>query len=212
MFDEVVLGIEFFEGLTRIDAAIAGAVAAGGCLRCGCGRLHRSDYDRKPCGGTIGAAVETCRRRFSLCCDRRGCRRRATPPSVRFLGRRVYAGAVVLAACTVALALGAWSPKAVRRATGVPARTVGRWLAWWRGPFTATAVFVALASRLVPAVATADLPASLLARLAGDAKACLGVALRQLAPLTTTSVPDGSRFVRGVGDDPGPSGDPQKMA
>ena len=78
MFDEVVLGIEFFEGLTRIDAAIAGAVAAGGCLRCGCGRLHRSDYDRKPCGGTIGAAVETCRRRFSLCCDRRGCRRRAT--------------------------------------------------------------------------------------------------------------------------------------
>jgi hypothetical protein len=34
--------------------------------------------------------------RFSFCCDRDGCRNRATPPSVRFLGRKVYLGAVVM--------------------------------------------------------------------------------------------------------------------
>ncbi|HRZ54915.1 MAG TPA: hypothetical protein P5525_05600 [Candidatus Paceibacterota bacterium] len=34
--------------------------------------------------------------RFSLCCGKEGCRRRNTPPSVRFLGRWVYAGLVVI--------------------------------------------------------------------------------------------------------------------
>jgi hypothetical protein len=33
---------------------------------------------------------------LSLCCSRDGCRRRMTPPSVRFLGRRVYLGAVLV--------------------------------------------------------------------------------------------------------------------
>ncbi|MCC7537551.1 MAG: hypothetical protein IT379_15110 [Deltaproteobacteria bacterium] len=197
MFRELELGGEFFVALERADAAILAAVAAAGCARCSVGRLHRSDYDRKPRGGLCGAAGERFVRRFSLCCDREGCRRRATPPSLRFLGRRVYLGAVVLVAAMVGDALA--RARDVRVATGVPARTVGRWLGWWRGPFTATAVFIALASRLVPAVAMAALPASLLARLAGDAIERVAVALRHLAPLTTASVPDGSRFVRGVG-------------
>jgi hypothetical protein len=46
----------------------------------------------------MGRAAESFDRRFSLCCGREGCRRRATPPSVRFLGRRVYVGAVVIVA------------------------------------------------------------------------------------------------------------------
>ena len=41
-------------------------------------------------------AAEAFSRRFSLCCGRDGCRHRATPPSVRFLGGRVYVGAVVI--------------------------------------------------------------------------------------------------------------------
>ena len=35
-------------------------------------------------------------KRFSFCCDQEGCRRRHTPPSVRFLGRRVYGGLVAV--------------------------------------------------------------------------------------------------------------------
>jgi hypothetical protein len=104
----------------------------------------------------------------------------------------VYAGAVVLAASTVALQLGVLAARAVRRATGVPARTVGRWLAWWRGPFTATAVFVALASRLVPAVATAELPASLLARLAGDPVARPGAVMPTWSPMRPVATRRGS--------------------
>ena len=60
------------------------------------GPLHRSDYPRKPRGGPALPAEQE--RRFSLCCA--VCRRRTTPPSVRFLGPKVYYGAVViLAAC-----------------------------------------------------------------------------------------------------------------
>ena len=33
--------------------------------------------------------------RFSFCCAVDGCRKRATPPSLRFLGRKVYLATVV---------------------------------------------------------------------------------------------------------------------
>ena len=101
MFGEIELGREFFDGLTAFDAGITAKVAAEGCRHCG-GPLHRGDYGRKPRGGLLGVAGESLLRRFSLCCGREGCRRRATPPSVRFLGRRVYLGGVVILASVIA--------------------------------------------------------------------------------------------------------------
>ncbi len=50
-----------------------------------------------------------------------------------------------------AVALAVISAAAVVRATGVPALTTRRWLRWWRGPFVASASFVDLSARLVPA-------------------------------------------------------------
>ena len=50
---------------------------------------------RKP-RGTPAQLSEHQRLRLSFCCDRDGCRKRVLPPSVRFLGRRVYLGAVVV--------------------------------------------------------------------------------------------------------------------
>ena len=117
MFDQNEFAREFFVRLTAIDAAIVARVAAGDCPLCG-GPLHRGDYDRKPRGGVIAVAAEAFNRRYSLCCGREGCRRRATPPSVRFLGRRVYVGAVVIVASVLAMA--AVTASASRRATGSP--------------------------------------------------------------------------------------------
>ena len=98
------MGREFFGLLVELDEAVTRRVAAERCPACK-GPLHRGDYDRKPRGALIALAGEAFARRFSLCCGREGCRKRATPPSVRFLGRRVYLGAVVLVASIVALAL-----------------------------------------------------------------------------------------------------------
>ena len=132
---------------------------------------------------------------FSLC-GRDGCRHRATPPSVRFLGRRVYVGAIVVLATAVALA--AATVSAGVRATGVPARTTRRWIGWWRRPFTASQPFVDLSARLVPAPVREKLPLSVLERLGDDRPAAIAKLLVWLAPLTTASCPDGSRLMRGV--------------
>ena len=86
LFDDKLL-----ELLAAEDARVARITKAAGCPRCG-GRLDRADYPRKPRGGPEGTAE----RRLSFCCCRDGCRRRATPPSLVFLGRRVYLGMAVL--------------------------------------------------------------------------------------------------------------------
>jgi hypothetical protein len=193
MIDAIEFGREFFEGLMAVDKAIVARAAEEPCRDCG-GPLHRGDYPRKPRGGLLAVAAEAWERRFSLCCGRDGCRHRATPPSVRFLGRRVYAGAVVILASAVALAMVAAG--AVVRATGVPALTTRRWLRWWRGPFVVSAPFVDLSARLVPAPDRRALPTSLLDRLASDPSVGIAKLLAWLAPLTTASGADGSRWLR----------------
>jgi hypothetical protein len=140
----------------------------------------------------VAPGVEAWSRRVSLCCARDGCRRRSTPPSVRFLGRRVYAEVVVVLASLVALATD--RSRALCAATGVPARTVRRWRVWWQGAFLASALWRECQARMVPAPMVAELPASLLSRF--SASTALRDLARLLAPLTTASVPDGSRFVR----------------
>jgi hypothetical protein len=195
MFDQIEFRREFFARLTEIDEKIAAAVAAGRCPVCG-GPLHRGDYPRKPRGALFAAEGEECVTRFSLCCGGEGCRKRATPPSVRFLGRRVYLGAVVIVASIIARALGAAAE--IRRMTGVPVRTTRRWIGWWCGPFITTEVFLALRARLI-GIDTQALPESILARFAGSPAEKVARMLAQLAPLTTGSVPDGSRFVRDAG-------------
>ncbi len=194
MFDEIVFGSEFFEGLTAIDAEITARVAAAGCRFCG-GRLHRGDYDRKPRGGAMAVAAEAFVRRFSLCCGREGCRRRATPPSVRFLGRRLYVGVTVVIASVIALAVVIAS--AAQRQSGVPARTLRRWLCWWRGPFVETPVFVDVAAR-IPAIDRSRMPASILEAMRTSPLERLRGLAAWLAPITTASTPDGARFVRGL--------------
>lgn len=194
MFNGIELGREFFAKLTAIDEAMVVEAAAGACATCG-GPLHRGDYPRKPRGGRIAVAGEAFDRRFSLCCGREGCRKRATPPSVRFLGRRVYVGGAVIVASVIAMA--ATAARAGVRATGIAARTTRRWLRWWRGSFTATSVFVQICARLVPAVERRSLPASILERVDGEPHQRVARLLGWLAPITTCSA-NGSRLVRGA--------------
>jgi hypothetical protein len=65
-----------------------------GCALC-CGVLHSARYWRKPRGRACDVGPEH-DRRFSFCCAVDGCRSRATPPSLRFLGRKVYLATIVV--------------------------------------------------------------------------------------------------------------------
>ena len=194
MVDEIDFGREIFTLLEQIDRGMARRVAAERCPGCE-GPLHGGDYRRKPRGALIAPAGEAFVVRFSLCCGREGCRKRATPPSVRFLGRRVYLGAVVIVASIVALALQAAGE--IQRRTGVPARTTQRWLDWWQGPFLDTEVFVTICARLI-GVDVGQVPASIVGRLAGTPTERVQGMLAWLLPLTTGSVLDGARYLRGL--------------
>ena len=73
--------------------------------------------------------------RLSFCCDRDGCRKRVTPPSVRFLGRMVYLGAVVI---VISAMRQGPSPRRVRELSarfGADRRTIARWQVFWREHF-----------------------------------------------------------------------------
>lgn len=200
------LDLEFFSRLEEMDAAIARAVAAEGCRHCG-GPLHRADYERKPRGAVVAEAGEAFTRRHSLCCGREGCRRRALPPSLRFLGRKVYLEVVVVLASVLAQTIA--SVQAAARATGVARRTLARWAAWWTCVFPSLAAFSELRARLAPPPPpVAALPLSLHERLTVELRspgalsevqlepAVMGLWARLLAPATTASVHDSARFVR----------------
>jgi len=198
MWHGVRLAGEFFAKLMEADEKIAREVAAAGCRFCG-GPLHRGNYARKPRGAELAEAGEAFWLRHSLCCGRRGCRRRALPPSLRFLGRRVYLEGVVLIATALALVMPA--VREVRTATGIPVRTLRRWQLWWTETFPGLPTWAVLRARFPPPPPDdAELPKSLLDRVAvsipgATASDVLRLAASLLAPLTTASVPDGSRFV-----------------
>lgn len=197
MWHETKVGRELFELLLRIDERLAERLRAGRCTHCG-GPLCAGHYERKPRGGSIAGAGEEAefRLRFSFCCGREGCRKRATPPSVRFLGRKVYVEVAILVACAV-VPLIEQTRRAIREATGISARTIGRWQQWWRTVFVSSALWVEARARR-PELMPEDLPGALIERFAGsDAAAKLVATTKFLSPLTTTSV-DGSRFAREV--------------
>jgi hypothetical protein len=174
-----------YDVLARIDADLAETTREAGCRVCGA-VLHSARFPRKPRGGPAGLPAEY-DYRDSFCCALDGCRKRRTPPSVRFLGRKVYLGAVVVLA--TALRHGPTRARAacLRDLLGVDARTLGRWRRWWREVFAESAWWRAMQGRFASPVATAALPDALLRRFTGDSWEPLVALLRFVAPTTTAS-------------------------
>lgn len=187
MFHDLLQDSRFYALLIHIDRDLSDAVRRQGC-RCG-GPLHRANYARKPRGPTLLQDDASWGERLSLCCGREGCRKRATPPSVRFAGRRVYAAVVVVLACLGKDKHMSVSRRAVlKEALGVSARTVVRWLVWWRSAFVQGAFWKLGRGRFMPPVEETLLPTSLLAGFAGSCAEVLISLLRFIAPLSTSSV------------------------
>jgi len=154
--------------LTRIDSELAADVRACGCPLCG-GVLHTSDYPRKPRGGPPGLGLGI-GRRLSFCCGVEGCRKRRTPPSVRFLGRRVYLGAVVVLVTALQSGLTTGRFQALREHLGVDRRTVERWRRWWRETLPASRFWRGARGHFAEAVVAESLPGTLLERFGGAAR------------------------------------------
>ena len=174
-----------YEFLLLIDEGIAEEARADGC-HCS-GRVHRADYERKPRGGPscLGPEYD---KRFSFCCALEGCRSRKTPPSVRFLGRRVYLGAVVLLVAAMQGGITDTRAADLQERLGVSRRTLWRWRSWWRQSFPVSSFWKRERGRFMPPLNDGTLPASLLERFTDeDERSRLIHALSFLAPLTTQS-------------------------
>lgn len=175
----------FWLFLFSIDKELAEGTRQKACP-CG-GRLHCANYPRKPRGGPDDLP-EQYGYRLSFCCDRDGCRKRVTPPSVRFLGPKVYLGAVVI---LVAAMRQGPSPRRVRELSkifGADRRTISRWQVFWREHFPQTPFWKVARGRLVPAVEIITLPQSLLQAFVrnDDDHEGWGKLLCFLLPITTT--------------------------
>jgi hypothetical protein len=185
MYHDFPSGASFWVFLFQVDRDLAQTARAKGCC-CG-GKLHAAPYPRKP-RGSPDALPDDYAYRFSFCCSRDGCRKRVTPPSVRFLGRKVYLFAVVL--LVSAMRQGP-SPRRVHELSqrfGADRRTIARWQVFWRELVPQTHFWKDVRGRLPVTFEVLLLPRSLLdAFLQGNPSfPPWERLLRFLAPISTT--------------------------
>ncbi len=189
----------FYQFLFRIDQDIAQQIRDAGCP-CG-GVLHSARYPRKP-WGPRSELDESYEFRLSFCCATDGCWRRTTPPSVRFLGRKVYLGVIVVLISALEQGLSAKRRRQLIDTLDVAPQTLWRWQCWWREVFAEGPWWRVERAQFVPPIAASALPGELLARLQGaNLRERVIRLLWLIAPLSTTSWSGSVRVVP----------DPQKL-
>lgn len=161
--------------LDKVDVDLADAVGSRECKYCG-GKLHCGDYPRKPRG------VSCWTKRYSFNCS--VCRKRHTPASVRFLGRKVYAGFVLVLVSAIENRA---STKEIGRlcdTLGIDVRTLKRWARWWQEVFACSAFWKGVRGRFVRPLGQGALAHDLVAVFA--AHTCEGMVrlLKFLSPIT----------------------------
>lgn len=173
---------EFQQLQLSIDRDIAAQAQARGCRDPDCdGNLHVGHFERKPRGAPV--CEEYCLR-FSFCCDEEDCRKRSTPPSVRFLGPKVYISSVVVLVTVLRHGVTPARLKTLQELLSVSRQTVLRWKQWWTKALPRTDFWTAARGLLRDPVQSEQLPASLLDRFSGDLEERLLFLLRFITPLT----------------------------
>lgn len=189
MISNLFVDDRFYHVLADIDLDLAETARGQGCACSGV--LHSARYPRKPRGLPNNHQGDY--RRASFCCAT--CRKRTTPASVRFLGRRIYLGAVVVLATAMRQGPSPWRVKRLRELLGVSVQTLARWRTWWAEAFAESTFWKATRAAFSPPVAEHAAPSSLLERFTGEPHEQLAALLRFLSPLSTPEgyVPDRRR-------------------
>jgi hypothetical protein len=166
--------------LEKVDVDLAQKTKAEGCCRCG-DKLYYDSYPRKPRGGPA-----TWDKRYSFTCATH--RHRVTPPSVRFLGPKVYVMVVVVLISAMRHGLKAERVQALRERLGIDRRTLQHWRSWWLENFVRSRFWKGARARFMPPVSEATLPWSLCERFQIIKRRDRLLDLLQfLSPITTAS-------------------------
>lgn len=171
------LDTSFWSNLSQLDRFIADQIQSQGCQYCS-GKLHVANYPRKPRGEHRDVLGPDYTQRLSFCCSL--CRKRTTPPSLRFLGRKVYLAGIVVLLSAGVVALGQQQRDVLLEALAVPTQTLHRWRRWWSGYLPDTPTWKAISGRFSPPIQAQALPGELLSRLQGST---LGLRVQQLLVL-----------------------------
>lgn len=182
MSHKFLFNATFHSLLNTIDQDLAAQAQQAGCP-CS-GKLHRSHYPRSPLGLPSGFR-DYYQERLSFCCET--CRKRITPPSVRFFGRRWFPAPIFILICVLKLGINDRRLLQVKRHLGIKISesTWKRWRRWWHETFLQTK-FWQQAKGLIPSILGTDisLPRDLLATFSGEFKDKLYLLLRFFSPLS----------------------------
>jgi len=161
MLSEVLKNESFFWDLYKIDLATAEEYKQKRCPYCQ-GPLYYANYFRKPRGEPDGVP-EKYFLQFSLCCGKEGCRRRLIPPSLRFMGRKVYWYAAILTIVSD------WQNKIQNmtisefaRKMGISSNTLKRWIHFFENTFPVSVQWKKIRGSVSAIVKNAHLPGSLI--------------------------------------------------
>jgi hypothetical protein len=169
--------------LSSIDQDLANQTQQQGCLECG-QKLHQANYPRSPVGIPIQFR-DHYDERLSFCCDT--CRKRMTPPSVKFFGRRWYPAPLFILISAFMRGVTEYHLDQMKRHFGltVSESTWKRWRGWWQETFMTT-LFWKQAKGMVPKALETNrsFPRALLDVFQGTLEEKMCFLLRFLSPLT----------------------------
>lgn len=187
MLHNFLSNANFHSFLVSLDQEIAKETQQKGCS-CG-GKLHQANYPRSP-SGLLQEHRSEYEQRLSFCCD--DCRKRMTPASVRFFGRRWFVAPVLVFISVLTLGINHYRLEQVKRHFGITVseRTWKRWRRWWRETFIQTRFWQrskGLVATFLPEETV--LPRALWFAFQGQTQGDrLGRLLQFLMPLTTHSL------------------------
>jgi hypothetical protein len=179
----------FYHALFDLDQEISDLTQSQGCIFCG-ETLHVSNYERRPRGAFVNLSEPQLKHkysfRFSFCCSQDGCRRRVTPPTVRFLGRKVYLGFIIVLVCALKHGL---TPRRALLLCGefnIPRQTITRWRRFWCHQLTQMPFWKKAQGTHAVAIQKEELPGELLGRFTGGLSERLQQLLKNISPVTCT--------------------------
>jgi hypothetical protein len=178
IFDDKFHGILF-----KIDQELAQEAEDSDCPYCD-HQLHHADYPRSP-NGIPANQRHHYESRFSFCCSK--CRKRITPETVRFFGRRWYPAAAFLLVCILQLGITDKRIEQIKRHLGIRVNklTWERWRLWWQDAFELTLFWKQAKGNLATQPVSSFLIArSILRIFSGSLSIKLVRLLQFLSPLT----------------------------
>jgi len=191
-YHSLLVNVIFLRALLDLDWRMARSVQGDRCPVC-TGPLHWAPYPRVP-RGVPAEVLDAFSRRWSLCCGAPDCRKRTTPPSVCFLGRRQYAGAAFVILSMLRHGVTKQRARQLHAEIPVDDRTLARWRQWWRRELPAMPFWRSVTGRFAQPIATKDLPVSLVSRFLGEAAKKMVAVLSLLSDLSTSSCRSRSGF------------------